>query len=267
MKSFEYNGYSTTNIVDKPLMIAQFDRETDLDGFHREIIKGEKTLLRQEQNHYGAMYNDKSYEFALVKKDGSPFSYDEHRLINKWLTSPKLVKPLTGITDDDETVVYRGIFSSVGWKMITGNFDGVICTFESDLPFAWKRETKTITSSGSTTATIDIQSDDSEYIVYPKIKITSSTKQTIRITNNSDDSNSISVSVNANLPVTINCKYCMVTDATTNGIIDFEDLGWTDASKIYFPKLYDGGNSITVSGSCTVVFEYEYPIKRVGDFV
>lgn len=268
MKSFEYNGMSTKNIVDKPLLIVQFDRVNDVDGFNRDIIKGEKTLLRQETNHYGAMYSDDTtYEFYLVKNDGSPFTEIEQRKVNKWLSSPRLVKPLTGIGDDGETVIYKGIFQSVGWKTITGNWDGVKCTFVCDLPFAWKKETKAFTSSGDLNIKLNIPSDDDECIIYPKIKVNSSTRQTITITNNTDDKNKIDILLNPNLPVTINCKYCMITDATTNGIVDFKDLGWTDASQIYWPKLFDGENNLSIQGNCTVEFEYEYPIKRSGDFV
>lgn len=268
MKSFTYNGVSTNDIVDKPLLIVQFDKETDINGFNREIVKGEKTLLRQETNHYGAMYSeDTHYEFYLVKNDGSPFSEVEHRKINKWLCSPRLIKPLTGIGDDGETIVYKGIFQNVGWKMITGNWDGIKCTFVCDVPFAWKKDSQAFTSSGNLDIKINIPSDDSEYIIYPKIKLNSNTKQTVKITNITDNSNSFSILLNPNLPVTINCKYCMITDATSNGIINFDDLGWSNATKIYWLKLYDGINSLSINGSCTVEFEYEYPVMRAGDFV
>ena len=70
MLSFEYNGQSTKTILDTPLMVVQFDVTNDITGFSREIVKGEKTMLRQETNHYGAMYSDEStYEFYLVKEN------------------------------------------------------------------------------------------------------------------------------------------------------------------------------------------------------
>ena len=129
MLSFEYNGQSTKSILDTPLMIVQFDAANDITGFSREIVKGEKTMLRQETNHYGAMYSDENtYEFYLVKENGHGFTNSEQRKINKWLTSPTLVKPLTGIADDKETVIYKGIFQNIGWKMITcklGQLDAV----------------------------------------------------------------------------------------------------------------------------------------------
>ena len=56
MLSFEYNGQSTKTILDTPLMVVQFDVTNDITGFSREIVKGEKTMLRQEPNDYGAMF-------------------------------------------------------------------------------------------------------------------------------------------------------------------------------------------------------------------
>lgn len=55
MLSFEYNGQSTDKILGTPLIVVTFDTPNDINGFTREIVKGEKTLLRQEANHYGAI--------------------------------------------------------------------------------------------------------------------------------------------------------------------------------------------------------------------
>lgn len=270
MKSFEYDGQSTNTIVDKPLMIVQFDRTTDIDGFVRTIQKGEKTLVRQDVNHYGTMYSDDSvYPFYLIKEDGSKFTEIEHRKINKWLTSPTLPKPITAVTDDNETVIYKGVFTSIGWKTITGNKDAVMCELTCDTPMCWKKETKTYQSQATTPAVFEISSDDSEYVIYPKIiiKIPSGTEQqTINIKNN-DDGGTLSVLCNPNLPIYIDCKNCMITDGTVTGVIDFEDIGWSDVGKIYWMKLKDGTNNLSITGNCTVTLEYEVPIKRVGDFV
>ena len=59
----------------------------------------------------------------------------------------------------------------------------------------------------------------------------------------------------------------MITDGTVTGVIDFEDIGWSDVGKIYWMKLKDGTNNLSITGNCTVTLEYEVPIKRVGDFV
>lgn len=269
MKSFEYNGQSTTSIVDKPLMIVQFDRVVDDDTFVRTIQKGEKTIARQDTNHYGTMYSDDTpYEFYLIKNDGSKFTENEVRKINKWLTSPTLPKPIVATTDDNETFTYIGVFTTVGWKMITGNKDAVKCQLTCDTPMCWKKESKSYTSTGSYSDVFEINSDDSEYEIYPKIsiKIPSGTeKKTISIKNNNDNK-TLSVLCNPNLPIYIDCKNCMVTDGTVTGVIDFEDIGWSDIGDIYWMKLKDGTNHLTISGECEVKIEYEIPIKRVGDF-
>lgn len=268
MKSFTYDGKSTDTIVDKPLSIVQFDNITDIDGFTREIIKGDKTLTRQEANHYGSMYSDDmTYDFYLVKNDGSPFTDEEQRKVNKWLTSPRLPKSLNANCDDGDQVIYKGIFTNIGWKMITGHWDGVKCSFTCDVPFAWKTFSKTYSITNSLTTSINIPSDDSEYEVYPKITIKSTTRQTIIITNTTDNNNKMTISLNPNLPAKIDCKNCIISDATSSGVIDFEDLGWSDATNIYWMKLFDGDNSLKITGSCELTIEFEYPVKRAGDFV
>lgn len=270
MLSFEYNGQSTDKILGTPLIVVTFDTPNDINGFTREIVKGEKTLLRQEANHYGAMYSDEStYDFYLVKQDGSGITNAEQRKINKWLTSPTLPQRLTGIADDKTTVVYKGIFQDVGWKLITcklGKLDGVKCSFVSDTPFVWKNFKQSYNVSGSQSINLTVDSDDSEYIIYPKITISSSGSQGITITNKTTNQ-SMSVKSNSGLSVCLDCRYCMVTDNTVSGVIDYEDIGWTDAESITWLSLVDGANVITVSGSCTLTFEYDVPIKRVGDLI
>lgn len=269
MFSFEYNGQSTETIVDKPLRIVQFDSMNDIDGFHREIIKGEKTLLRQEVNHYGAMYSDDStYEFYLVKVDGSPFTEIEQRKINKWLTSPQLVKPLNCVTDDGENVIYRGVFQNVGWKMITGRMDGVKCSLVCDTPFSWKKETHSYSCTDSLDIELNIDSDDSECFIYPKITVTTpNTMQTIQLINNSDSGNKMEILCYPNLQISIDCKYCIITDGTISGIVDYKDLGWKDAGNIYWTRLKDGVNLLTIKGECNLIITYDIPLKRAGDFV
>ena len=269
MRSFEYNGFSTDNIVDKPLMMVQFDATNDIDGQNREILKGEKTLYRQEANDYGAFYSDDtSYEFYLVKKDRSPFSQTEQRKVSKWLMSPQTKKKLTGIADDGETVVYIGTFQSVGIKMITGHIDGIRCVFVCDTPFSWVSKKETFTCSGQRKIAVEIDCDDSEYLIYPKITIDpANLKQTVTITNHTDQENSMKVNCLPNLPVVIDCKYCTVTDGTVSGVIDYEDLGWSDVGNIYWLRLFDGINQLTLDGSFTLTIEYSAPMARIGDFV
>lgn len=269
MLSFEYNGQSTKTILDKPLVVVQFDVSNDINGFSRDIIKGEKTMLRQETNHYGVMYSDDStYEFYLVKEDGSGITNAEQRKINKWLTSPTLPKKMIGIGDDNEEVVYKGIFQDVGWKNIsckTGKLDGVKCTFVSDTPFIWKSFNQTYNISGNQSINLTIDSDDSEYVIYPKITISSSS-QSITITNKTTNQ-SMSIQMKSGLKVCFDCKHCMVTDGTVTGVIDYEDIGWSDAGTITWLKLIDGANVLSISGSCTMTIEYDVPLKRVGDLI
>lgn len=272
MLSFEYNGKSTKTILDTPLMIVQFDTANDITGFSREIVKGEKTMLRQEANHYGAMYSDDStYEFYLVKENGLGFTNTEQRKINKWLTSPTLVQSLIGIADDKETVIYKGIFQNIGWKMITcklGQLDAVHCSFVCDTPFIWKHYEVSgeTTTSNKISKNIFVDCDDTEYEIYPKVTITSASVQDVTIEVQNENSMTIHCK-SPHLPICIDCKHCVVTDGTVTGVIDFDDIGWGDAENISWLKLHDESNILSITGACTYKIEFDAPQKRIGDLL
>lgn len=270
MLSFEYNGQSTDTIVDQPLMIVTFEAPNEIAGFSREIVKGDKTMLHQEVNHYGTMYSDDStYEFYLVKKDGSGFTNTEQRKINKWLTSPTLPKRLKGIGDDKEELIYKGIFQHIDWKLITcktGKLDSVKCTFVCDTPFIWQPKKQTYNVDNFQAINLTIDSDDSEYRIYPKITIKTQSEQTITILHKGTNYK-MSVHCRPNLTVCLDCKYCRVTDGTVTGAVSFTDIGWTNAEGLQWLYLIDGPNILNISGSCTVDIEYDVPIKRIGDLL
>jgi len=62
---------------------------------------------------------------------------------------------------------------------------------------------------------------------------------------------------------TLDCEHSKIYSAS--GSLSFEDLGITDTDYIYWPRLYNGTNSFTVSGDCVLTFEYREP-RKVGAY-
>ena len=93
------------------------------------------------------------------------------------------------------------------------------------------------------------------------------TMQTIQLINNSDSGNKMEILCYPNLQISIDCKYCIITDGTISGIVDYKDLGWKDAGNIYWTRLKDGVNLLTIKGECNLIITYDIPLKRAGDFV
>ena len=94
MKRFIYNGQSTEDILDVPLMLATFDSIDEIQGISRDDNIGEQTVTRITPNEYGTINALPSFSYGLIKSDRSPFNGEEQRIVEKWLTSPRYSQEL-----------------------------------------------------------------------------------------------------------------------------------------------------------------------------
>jgi len=63
------------------------------------------------------------------------------------------------------------------------------------------------------------------------------------------------------------CAHCIPSDATTNGLISYADLGWTDVGNIYWLRLLHGINTLEVTGNANITIAYSCPYKKVGGWL
>jgi len=63
-------------------------------------------------------------------------------------------------------------------------------------------------------------------------------------------------------PTTLDSRRSIINDAT--GLVSFTDLGISDVDYIYWPKLYNGENTITITGGIATI-KYREP-RKVGDY-
>lgn len=264
---FSHYNSDTNSVLDVPLALCLFDAIDEFTGLARELSLGEKTITRPVPVQYGTIYSESiTFDIAMIKCDNTAFSNDEQRIINRWLTSPKLPQWTTFSIGGVETM-YRGNFTDVRWKSGGQGLIGVVCTFQADSPYAWKQYDVSKSISGTQTFTVSCDSDELEEYIYPVITISTNSKSTIKITNNTDNGKFMQLSVLANLPVTMDCEHCIVKDSTNNGVFTFEDIGWTDVGNVYWLRLLPGNNSITVSGSCSINLSYKCPQKLLGGWL
>lgn len=117
---------------------------------------------------------------------------------------------------------------------------------------------------------------------------TASAREEITITNNNDtygnfaynsetgryeyDENTKTLTVQVpHSPVYIDSKNARIYDIVTtasggvNHILNWDDLGLSDVSYIYWPRLFNGENSWTIEGSCTMKIKYREP-RKVGAY-
>ena len=157
---------------------------------------------------------------------------------------------------------YFGLFSNIEAETYHGDIIGLTATFTTDSPFAWTDAiVKMFDISDGDTVTFNVKSSEKYREIYPVVKIQGGESE-ITIRNNTDGYN-----LKLNLQegtTTIDCAHSKISNES--GVISFEDLGITDTDYIYWPRLYNGENSFTVTGGdCTLTFEYREP-RKVGAY-
>lgn len=262
---------------------------------------------------------DESFTFTvtLVKQDYSDFTQQENRAILKWLTSSKNAGFIDIYKDDSEVISWSalGNFITVSqYKMGNGRIVGYVAEWESATPWALsplKTITKDVSNPTDNTITIQVDTDEPESAIYPRITIqqdnvtsvveintplTDKDKlidgtvyhyddtyywrdaegtfhesnenvsgfdtMSVVITNTYKNTNIITSTVKNNIKgetVALDGANRVISSSRTNGRIFGDDFSWQ-----WLP-LFEGTNTISVVGNCTVKFEWREPIKT-GEF-
>lgn len=271
MAGFIYKNKSTETILPSSRLILATDGVLDnVIGSDREVISGESTLSRPIANEYGMKNNALTFEYSLIKEDGSVFTESEQITIERWLSSPKFSSSLN-IIDCDGNIVctYCGKFQSTEWIVSSGGFVGVAFSFVNNDAYPKKHFEHTFNITGNGVVTVDCQSDELEEYVYPKIVITEKVdeKSTATLCFITDNNNEFTVNTLEGLNINIDSLHCIVNDGTLSGIISFKDLGWSDVGNIYWPRLIPGENKIFVTGNVDITISYNAPYKKVGGWL
>lgn len=276
MNGFIYKGKSTASILfSSRLVLASFDTVDSFPGVSRESIKGEPTLTRPIPNEYGTKSDSLTFQYALVKENGKPFSDAEQVIVERWLTSPKLSSDLE-VTDNNGMVLttYCGKFINTEWRSCNGGWSGVIFDFECNSSYPYRHFVYDYDINGNTEISLHCISDELEEYIYPTLTVTvlSDTKS-FSIINKTDDSNSMNITyttkIPRNLPLIFDCKHCIPSDGTISGIISYADLGWKDIGNIYWLRLVPGINQLQINttGSAHMSISFDAPHKKVGGWI
>ena len=188
----------------------------------------------------------------------------------KWLTSKDTASFLSVYYDDSEAVSYEilGAFTEIETYKIGNNRTvGIQATFESISPFAFScLKTKSL---GESSTTINIKTDDSQSAVYPRITIKQNDSvdevKSVSITNTYTDAEGTHIfttMVNNNIKdevIVLDGTNKVISSSRVDGRIFGDDFSWE-----WLP-LYDGENTLTVTGNCVVTMEYREPYK-VGEY-
>lgn len=270
---FLFNGRSSSEfgvVLNSKEVIESYEM-----GLERSIISGDINRYRTQVNHMGTKYNSVlSFEFSIIKdpctyhNDDLFFTRQEIRRINAWLTSPQF-PTLLYFPDDEEDIYYYGIITSVDSNVV--NTKVYMLTFQVTCNAPWGFSSAKIIESAydeeeeniNRTIVLTNDSDDTQLYVYPTITIVPHVTGIVTITNNSDnlENKTLSINVLEEDAVYINCRLC--TFKTLSGVLSLEDLGIQDVGNIYIPRLIYGDNNISLSGNADFTFTWREP-RKVG---
>ena len=174
---FIYNGYSSKDF--DVLVDVSFDSDSgEMSAYlNRESVASESyngTLKRVSNYKYSDVYSPK---FTLVKEDFSDFTMQEQRKILSWLTSSSTPKFLTAFYDDSNVVSFEilGAPTEINtYKIANGRTVGITFTYESVTPYALsalQTKTKDMSDPTDNTITLNIETDESESAVWPRVTI------------------------------------------------------------------------------------------------
>ena len=268
--TYELMGDTAVGTVD---YTPQFDIEGNLLDLKRPPIlvpvyrySHYYSLIISDDDFIKFIYQLISNNTEYTKIHSNSWLIGDTTVANSYTTLVKTEKILNNKYD------YFGVFNDVQPQIIDGNVVGFTATFQTDSPFAWTHEIEQIVDNGSLTFTVN--SSERYREIYPIIEITSEadgslmrTNFTLALTHYVDEyiteTESMELSLRAQDTTTIDSRLSIIKDYS--GLVSFTDLGVNDVDYIYWPKLYNGENTVTLTGEGTVTIKYREP-RKVGDY-
>lgn len=138
-----------------------------------------------------------TFQLTLIKNDFGNFTAEENRRILKWLTGRPNAGFIDIYKDDSEVIEFSALGNFVNvstYKLGNGRVVGYVADWESLMPYALSRlhtVSKKISSAEDNRITIEIDTDESQSAVYPRVTITHDGNNFVRIADDKEyDSNS-----------------------------------------------------------------------------
>ena len=177
VKQINYAGYSNQDFD----LITSISFDSD-DGDTETYLNREAIVSETHRGDFRRVHNYRYQEvltprITFIKEGFEDFTMEEYRRVLKWLTSKDTASFLTVYHDDSEVMSYEilGGFTEINtYKIGNGRVVGVVATFESVAPWAFSplyKITKDIPNSTGSAITINLETDEPQSAVYPRITI------------------------------------------------------------------------------------------------
>lgn len=299
--SFDYDGVNSTkySLMIGGLSISE---DIPL-GLSREILAGGLNRYRYITKNMGTTWSDTlQFEISFVKSpcefpDDESMVFTEYEVneIAAWLTSPDYPALLKMYDDDLDTFTryeYFGLFNNIESQTFRGDIIGLTCTFKCNSPFAWTSEKSKsfqgMNGDNDFSAIINVESAERKRELYPIIEISTAdhsaiTGQTlvgvgivgaetssdgislpmdVAITGITDGNKTLTMTIKEEGTIILDCLNYMIYKENGDNL-SFEDIGVTDITQFYWPKLYNGSNEFAISGDVKTTIKWREP-RKVG---
>lgn len=168
-------GYTSIDFDTHTGLSFDSDNGNTNSFLNREAIVSESYNGAFKRAHAYRWSETLSPTITFIKENYGDFSPEENRKILKWLTGNQGTGVLSIYSDDSEAIEYEliGNFTTVEqYKIANGRIVGYVATFESISPYALS-PIRTITKTVDTPLefTINIETDEPQSIIYPKVTI------------------------------------------------------------------------------------------------
>lgn len=256
--SFKYLDEKST---DYGWIITHFDSDNgETDGYlsqdqvYTESYNGVKRTL------YGTRYNTvANVKITVIKQDGADFSLSDCRNAYKWLTGNPEASWMDLYVGDE--VKYRLLctIQDVKPQKLDARTIGLNIYCESLSPWAYSPQiTLTQSITGSETIEINNESDDLYTPVYLKTTYENTNGESLVIANTTIGETTEISDLAINEIITLDNNMMITSDKPSKVFGNSFNFTW--------PRLKAGVNSLDVTGTGYLTFEYYYPIK-MGDCV
>ena len=171
-----WDGYTSIDFDTHTGISFDSDNGTTNSYLSREAIFSESYNGSFKRAHVYKWLEPLSPTITFIKEDYEEFTSEENRKILKWLTGNPGTGVLSVYSDDSEAIEYEliGNFTTVEqYKLANGRIAGYVATFESVTPWALSPvRTLTRTIDNPTEFTINVETDEPQSAIYPKVTIT-----------------------------------------------------------------------------------------------
>lgn len=188
-----YAGFSSQDFD----LITCLSFEGD-SGDVNTFLNREAVASESYRGHFRRVHNYKYNEvlaptLTFIKDNFGDFTMEEQRTVFKWLTSKDTASFLTVYHDDTEEASYEilgGFIEINTHKTGNGRVVGITAVFESIAPWAFsplQTITKDVSNPSNNQITINLETDDSQSAIYPRITIQQKSSNIITINHTMGD--------------------------------------------------------------------------------